>query len=174
MIESDSMREILRLKQELMDGNYDQAVTLVSKLQTMFVDDRLNLLANFLSLAISRLIVIQVVPDYLYISHVYELRNSLIEIKNKNRMSIEEESFYVDLDNWQQLYEDAVPWALLLAVETTEVLDDISPQDLEQLIDFQLLKKDTLKLVRATYTFNPLEIDSYLRSLWSERQIHRY
>ena len=40
MIESDSMREILRLKQELMDGNYDQAIKLVSSLQTMYFDDR--------------------------------------------------------------------------------------------------------------------------------------
>ena len=40
------MREILRLKQELMDGNYDRAIKLVSQLQTMCLDDRINLLCS--------------------------------------------------------------------------------------------------------------------------------
>lgn len=165
------MREILRLKQELMDGNYDQAVTLVSKLQTMFLDDRLNLLSNFLSLAISRLIVVQVNTEYVYLSNLYELRNALIKIKNKNRSA---DSFYVEVDDWQQLYEDALPWALLLAVETIELLSDLDVEELRERIDFDPLKESTLELVRLTYTFNAIEIDNYLRSLWSDRNLYRY
>ena len=162
MIESNSMREILRLKQELMDGNYDQAIKLVNELQTMCFDDRINLLSNFLSLAISRLIVVQVNAEYVYLSNLHELRNALIEIKNKNRQG--RDSFYVKVEDWQQIYEDAVPWALLLAVETTEILDNTDVEDLKGQIDFGRLKEETLKLVRSTYTLDALEIDSYLRS----------
>jgi len=172
MIESNSMQEILRLKQELMDGNYDQAIKLVSSLQTMYFDDRISLLSNFLSLAISRLIVVRVNTEYVYLSNLHELRNALIEIKNKNRQG--RDSFYVKVDDWQQLYEDAVPWALLLAVETTEILDNTDVEDLKGQIDFRRLKEETLKLVRSTYTLDALEIDAYLRSLWLDRQIHRY
>ena len=172
MIESDSMRQILRLKQELMDGNYDQAIKLVSSLQTMYFDDRINMLSNFLSLAISRLIVVGVNTEHVYLSNLHELRNALIEIKNKNRHS--KDSFYVNVDDWQQLYEDAVPWALLLAVETTEILDNTDIEDLKGQIDFGRLKEETLKLVRSTYTLDALEIDAYLRERWLDRQIHRY
>ncbi|MGL5942340.1 MAG: hypothetical protein ACRC2S_18580 [Waterburya sp.] len=98
----------------------------------------------------------------------------MIEIKNKNRMGMENSSFYVEVDGWQQLYEDAVPWGLLLAVETTEILDNTNPEDLKEMIDFEQLKDETLKLVRLTYTFDALEIDGYLRSLWSERELERY
>ena len=172
MIESDSMREILRLKQELMDGNYDRAIKLVTELQTMCLDDRINMLSNFLSLAISRLIVVQVNPEYVYLSNIYELRNALIEIKNKNRQG--RDSFYVKVEDWLTIYENAVPWALLLAVETTEILDNTDVQDLQEQVDFERLKKETLMLVRLTYTFDDLEIHEYLRSRWLDRQIHHY
>ena len=172
MIESDSMREILRLKQELMDGNYDRAIKLVTKLQTMCLDDRINLLSNFLSLAISRLIVVQINTEHIYLSTIHELRNALIEVKNKNRQG--KNSFYIKVNDWQQLYEDALPWALLLAVETIELLDDLSVDELRERINFELLEEETLKLVRLTYTFNALEIDNYLRSNWSGRTLYRY
>ena len=53
MIEFDSMREILRLREELMDGNVTEAIKLVSLLQTMCRQDRLDLIEGFLALAIS-------------------------------------------------------------------------------------------------------------------------
>jgi len=64
--------------------------------------------------------------------------------------------------------------ALLLAVETTEILDNTDVEDLKEQIDFERLKEETLKLVRLTYTFDALEIDAYLRSRWLDRKIYRY
>lgn len=110
--------------------------------------------------------------EYVYLSNLYELRNALIEIKNKNRQG--RDSFYVGVDDWLTLYEDAVPWALLLAVETTEILDNTNVEDLKEQIDFEQLKEETLMLVRLTYTFDALEIDAYLRSHWLDRQVYRY
>ena len=172
MIESDDLREILRLKLELMDGNYDRAIKLITQLQKMCFDNQINLLSNELSLAISRLIVVQVNTEYVYLSNLYELRNALIEIQNKNRQG--RDSFYVKVKDWLTIYEDALPWALLLAVETTEILDNTDIGDLKEQIDFKGLKEETLMLVRLTYTFDALEIDAYLRSCWLDRQIHRY
>ncbi|MGL6343311.1 MAG: hypothetical protein ACRC80_29755 [Waterburya sp.] len=171
MIEFDSMREILRLKEELMDGNFQEAIKLVSQLQAMCRQDRLDIIENFLALAISRLIVIQINTEQIYMSHLYELRNSLIEIQKKNRWG--ETLFYIEADNWQSVYEKAVPWGLLIAVETTEILDGTDPEELERIIDFNQLKDETFKLIRLTYSFDIYELDKYLRSNWLDRQMYR-
>ena len=84
------------------------------------------------------------------------------------------DSFYVKVEDWFTVYEDAVPWALLLAVETTEILDNTDVEDLKEQIDFEQLKEETLMLVRLTYTFDDLEIHDYLRSRWLNRQIYYY
>ena len=171
MIEFDSMREILRLKDELMDGNFTEAITLVSQLSAMCRQDRLDLIENFLALAISRLIVIQLDSEQINLSHLYELRNALIEIQKKNRLG--EDSFYVEADRWQSIYESAVPWGLLIAVETAEILDGTDPEELKRIIDFDELKKEALRLIRLTYSFEIYELDKYLRSNWLDRQMYR-
>ena len=171
MIEFDSMREILRLRNELMDGNVTEAIKLVSQLQTMCRQDRLDLIENFLALAISRLIVIQLDRERINMSHLYELRNALIEIQKKNRLG--ETDFYIEADSWQSVYERAVPWGLLIAVETAEILDGTEPEELEKIIDFDELKSEALRLIRLTYSFNIYELDKYLRSLWLDCQMYR-
>ena len=89
------MNEILALKQELLEGNFTQALRLTTELETMARQDKINALENFLALLVSRLIVIQVVDD-IYQSYIFDLRNSLIEIQQRNRL---ENSFYVEIDN---------------------------------------------------------------------------
>ena len=171
MIEFDSMREILRLRGELMEGNVTEAIKLVSQLNTMCRQDRLDLIENFLALAISRLIVIQLDRERINMSHLYELRNALIEIQKKNRLS--QTDFYIEADKWQSVYERAVPWGLLIAVETAEILDGTEPEELKTRIDFDELKDEAFKLIRLTYSFNIYELDKYLRSHWLQRQMYR-
>ena len=89
------MNEILALKQKLLEGNFTQALRLTTELETMARQDKINALENFLALLVSRLIVIQVVDD-IYQSYIFDLRNSLIEIQQRNRL---ENSFYVEIDN---------------------------------------------------------------------------
>ena len=154
-----------------MDGNVTEAIKLVSQLQTMCRQDRLDLIENFLALAISRLIVIQLDRERINMSHLYELRNALIEIQKKNRLG--ETDFYIEADSWQSVYERAVPWGLLIAVETAEILDGTEPEELEKIIDFDELKSEALRLIRLTYSFNIYELDKYLRSLWLDCQMYR-
>lgn len=154
-----------------MEGNVTEAIKLVSQLSAMCRQDRLDLIENFLALAISRLIVIQINRERINMSHLYELRNALIEIKMKNRLG--EDSFYIEADSWQPVYEKAVSWGLLIAVETAEILDGTEPEELERIIDFDELKDDALRLIRLTYSFEIYELDKYLRSLWLDRQMYR-
>ena len=171
MIEFDAMREILRLKQEIMDGNSTEAIKLASLLCTMCRQDRLDLIENFLSLAISRLIVIQINREQINMTHLQELQNALIEIQKKNRLG--ETLFYVEADEWESIYERAVPWGLLIALETAEILDGTELEELEAIIDFKELKNETHKLIRLTYNFNIYEIHKYLYSNWLDRQMYR-
>ena len=164
------MREILDLKQELLEGNFPEALRLTTELETMARQDKINALEDFLALLVSRLIVIQVMDD-IYQSYVNDLRNSLIEIQQRNRLGVR---FYIEAERWQTHYENVVPYAILIAVETTELLDGTNVEQLRELIDNELLQADTLKLIRLTYSLDAYEIDRYLRSLWSDRQIYLY
>ena len=164
------MNEILAFKQELLNGNFAEALRFTTELETMARQDKINALENFLALLISRLIVIQVIDD-IYQSYVNDMRNSLIEIQQRNRLG---DSFYIEAEDWQSHYENVVPYAILIAVETTELIEGTDVEQLKETIDYKLLRADTLKLLRLTYSLNAYEIDRYLRSLWSERQIYLY
>lgn len=153
-----------------MDGNTTEAIKLANLLCTMCRQDRLDLIENFLSLAISRLIVIQINREQIYMTHLQELQNALIEIKKKNRLG---DSFYIDDDKWQPVYEQAVPWGMLIALETAEILDGMKLEELEASIDFEELKNETHKLIRLTYNFKISEIHKYLHENWLDRQIYR-
>lgn len=164
------MREILDLKQELLEGNFPEALRLTTELETMARQDKINALENFLALLISRLIVIQVIND-IYQSYINDLRNSLIEIQQRNRLG---DSFYLEAEDWQPYYENVVPYAILISVETTELIEGTDVEQLKETIDYELLLADTLKLIRLTYFLDAYEIDRYLRSLWSDRQTYLY
>lgn len=164
------MKEILDLKQELLKGNFSEALRLTTELETMARQDKINALENFLVLLISRLIVMQVVDD-VYQSYINDIRNSLIEIQQRNRLG---DSFYIKVDLWQSHYENVVPYAILVAVETTELIDDTNVEQLKEKVDYEVLRNDTFKLIRTTYSLDAYEIDRYLRSLWSDRQIYLY
>jgi hypothetical protein len=164
------MREILNLKQELLEGNFPEALRLTTELETMARQDKINALENFLALMISRLIAIQVIDD-IYRSSINDIRKSLIEIQQRNRLR---DSFYIEANLWETHYENVVPYAILIAVETTELIEGANIEQLKETIDYELLRTDTLTLIRTTYSMDAYEIDRYLLSLWSDRQIYLY
>lgn len=165
------MNEILALKQELLEGNFDEAIKLITELETMSRQDKVNAIENFLALMVSRLIVIQVATDYLFQSHINDIRNCLIEIQQRNRLG---GNFFISEDNWLNHYQNVVPYAILIAAETTELWDDeIDPEQLQSMLDFEKLNSETFKLIRLIYNLNILELDKYLRSNWSDRQMYR-
>ena len=161
------MNEILDLKQFLLEGNFSEAMKLITELETMARQDKVNAIETFLAILISRLIVIQVIDD-IYRSYVNDIRNSLIEIQLRNRLG---DSFYIEKRLWQSHYENVVPYAVLIAAETTELLEEFDVEKLREIVDYQLLKADTLELINATLSMNVFEIDSHLRSLWPGRRV---
>lgn len=91
------MNEILALKQELLSGNFSEAIKLTVELETMSRQDKINAIEDFLALMVSRLIVIQLRNDYVFLSHVDDIRNCLIEIQKRNRLG---NSFFIPENDW--------------------------------------------------------------------------
>lgn len=63
------MNEILALKQELLEGNFNEALRLTVELETMSRQDKINAIENFSVVMVSRLITIQA-ADYLFLSYI--------------------------------------------------------------------------------------------------------
>ena len=163
------MKEILVLKRELLEGNFDEAIRLTTELETMSRQDKINAIENFLALMVSRLIVIQMASDYLFLSHLNDIRNCLIEIQQRNRLG---QSVFIQRHNWADTYDRVMPYAILIAAETTELWEDeISPQQLQETIDFNGLKFEALKLLNFIYHHSVLDIDRTVKNNWSHRQI---
>lgn len=165
------MKEILDLKQELLMGNFDEAIKLTTELETIAYQDKLNAIKSFLTLIVSRLILLQV-GKYIYMSNIYEIRNSLLEIQLRNRLG---DGFYIQGDScWQKLIEQSIPWALLIAAEETELREEMDVSQLKEVVDYKLLQVEALSIIRLIFSLDAYGLDQYLRSRWINKQLIRY
>lgn len=154
------MQEILDLKQQLLLGNFDEAIDITIELETMARQDKINALNNYLASILNRLIVIQL-SERISTDNIIEIRNSLLCIQQRNQLG---ERFYIEDDrNWQALIDSCFPLALLTASENQDLEADMSVEQLKDKVDCQLLQTEALLLVRLTYTLNAYQIDKYLR-----------
>lgn len=166
------MEEILRLKQQLLRGNYEYAIKIVAELEMISRQDKLNSLETFLLIIISHLIAIQISSEgTVYMSNVNQIQTSLLEIQERNRLI---DSYYIKADGWQKHFENKKSRAVLLALQTEEICNDMTLEQLQQSIDFELLLQETLELVGLTYSKDAYEITQYLRDKWGEQGFHFY
>ena len=170
------MQEIIDLKQQLLLGNFDEAIDITIQIEAMAHQDKINAISKLMALILKRLIIIQV-SDRISPIGITEVRNSLIYIQQQNQLGDLMENancsrFYVEEDSkWLQLIEKSYPTAILNASENEELSDRFSVEQLKSQVDKQLLKTEALLLIRLTYTFNAYEIDKYIRSHWKQKQI---
>ena len=165
------MKEILDLKQELLMGNFDEAIKLTTELETIAYQDKLNAIKSFLTLIISRLMLVQV-GEYIYMSNIYEIRNSLLEIQQRNRLG---DGFYISEDaGWQKLIEQSTPWALLIAAEETELREEMDVSQLKEAVDYKFLQTEALSLIRLIFSLDAYDLDQYLRGRWIDKRLVRY
>ena len=170
------MQEIIDLKQQLLLGNFDEAIDITIEIEAMARQDKINAIGNLTVIVLTRLIIIQI-SDRLTSDDITAIRNSLIHIQQQNRLcnpsdDAKSSSFYIENDDeWLQLIEMAYPTAILNASENKELQNRISIEQLKNHADRQLLQTEALLLIRLTYTFNAYEIDKYVRSHYSQKQI---
>ena len=102
------MQEILDLKQQLLLGNFDEAIDITIELETMARQDKINALSNHLTSILSRLIIIQV-SDRISPASIIDIRNSLLSIQQRNQLG---DRFYIEDDSqWRSLIECSFPIA---------------------------------------------------------------
>ena len=162
------MKEILELKQQILLGNFNESYDLVTEIETMARQSKIDTIENTLTFAVSCLMLIQI-QDRIHKSTIYEIRNSLLKIQQYNRL---DNSYFLESErDWETIFDRCIPLALLLAVEKEEIGDFIDVEELKRKVDFKCLQIETLSLLRLMYSLNAYEIDRYLGLYWKERQI---
>ena len=162
------MQEILDLKQQLLLGNFDKAIDRAIELETMVRQDKINVINNYLTFILSKLIIIQL-SDRISLNHIIEIRNALLQIQQRNRLS---NRWYIEQDSqWLSLIGRSFSLALLIAAEDRELQDRLSVEEVRNKVDSQFLRIEALLLIRLTYDLNAQQIDRYLRFRWRETTV---
>ena len=130
------MEEILELKEKLYQGDVQAAIAICDELETMGRQDKINTLESFLVILIVQLIKIQV-ENRVTASWIESIRNSLLEIKDRNRLG--KKSHYVKQGLWSEHYENKQYRAIIKA--SKEVAGGMEIKDLKAQIDNERLKK---------------------------------
>ncbi|MDJ0742410.1 MAG: DUF29 family protein [Xenococcaceae cyanobacterium MO_167.B27] len=152
------MEELLQLKNCLLARNYEEAILIVEELETMSRQDKINTLESYLTVLLIHLIKIQV-EKRVTKSWLVSLRNSIYEIKRRNRLG--KKSHYIKQGEWLEHFNEVISEAIVDASQ--EVFGGINPPKLRIKIDFPLLQAQTLELLDLTYSDkNSEEIKEYL------------
>lgn len=92
------MEEILKLKENLLNNNIQDALLLVDQLEEMGRQDKINTLESFLVILLVHLIKIQV--ERTTNTWLNSITNSLLEIQVRNKLG--KKSYYIKPDNWHE------------------------------------------------------------------------
>ncbi len=152
------MEELLQLKNCLLARNYEEAILIVEELETMSRQDKINTLESYLTVLLINLIKIQV-EKRVTKSWLVSLRNSIYEIKRRNRLG--KKSHYIKQGEWLEHFNEVISEAIVDASQ--EVFGGINPPKLRIKIDFPLLQAQTLELLDLTYSDkNSEDIKEYI------------
>lgn len=149
------MKEILELKQCLLNHQYERAINIVEELEQMGRQDKINNLESFLVILLIHLIKIQV-EKRVTRSWRSSIFNSLREIQKRNKLG--KKSQYIKPNQWQSHFADVYPDAIFKAAD--EAFGGIEINELKSLINLSLLQKITLELLESTYV---LDVDSLVQ-----------
>jgi hypothetical protein len=147
------MEEIIELKQSIISHNWEKSLAIIEELEEMGRQDKINNLQSFLVILLIDLIKIQV-EKRVTTSWRNSIINSLLEIQNRNHLG--KKSHYIKQNNWEDSFQQSLPIALIKASQ--EVFGGIDLDELINLIDKQMLKDRTFKLLNETYKSDPLQI----------------
>jgi len=105
-------------------------IAICDELETMGRQDKINTLESFLVVLIIHLIKIQV-KNRVTASWIESIRNSLLEIKDRNKLG--KKSFYLKTDDWSESFDNKLYRAIVKA--SKEVAGGIEIKQLKALIN---------------------------------------
>jgi Domain of unknown function DUF29 len=159
-------QELIDLRNSILEGRYDDALELVDELEGMSKQAILRNIQSFLDRIMIHLIKNQV-EQRLTNSWVASISNSIVQIKRLN-LKDNKTSYYVKVDEWEPLLEEAIAAAIRPA--SIEVLNGrLKPSQLSERLDKTHLIATALPLIALTYEHSastlPDIIDEYLIQL---------
>ncbi len=159
-------QELTDLKTSIIEGRYQDALAIVDELEGMSKKAILRNIQSFLKILMIHLIKNQV-QQRLTNSWAASIQNSLEEINTLNRKD-NKTSYYINVDEWQPLLEEAIEAAIRPA--SLEIYNkSINRSKFAAELDQTQLIATATKLLDLTYSYSakelPAIIDEYLSQL---------
>ncbi len=153
------MEEIIELKQSIISHDWEKSLAIIEELEEMGRQDKINNLQSFLVILLIHLIKVQV-EKRVTTSWRNSIINSLLEIQKRNHLG--KKSHYIKQNDWEDSFQQSLPIALIKASQ--EVFGGIDLDELISLIDQQMLRDKTFKLLNETYKSDPLQIFALIKN----------
>jgi hypothetical protein len=161
------MEEIIELKQSIINHDWEKSLAIIEELEEMGRQDKINNLQSFLVILLVHLIKIQV-EKRVTKSWRNSIVNSLLEIQKRNHLG--KKSHYIKQNDWTDSFQEALPRALIKASQ--EIFDCIDLDELLDLLDEEMLKNTTFKLLNETYKSEPLQIFNLVKNSFKITEIN--
>ena len=159
-------QELIELRQSILEGRYDDALSIIDDLEDMGKQAILRRIEAFLVRLYIHLIKNQI-EQRLTNSWIASISDSIIQIAKLN-IKDNKKSSYIKVDDWQEYLEEALVMAIRPA--SAEIFDcTLKSSQVVQRLNQETLLDVAQKLLHLTYTYNPKElphiIDDHLAQL---------
>ncbi|MFB2969461.1 DUF29 family protein [Aerosakkonema sp. BLCC-F183] len=156
-------QELIDLRNSILEGRYDDALSIVDELEGMSKQAVLRNIKSFLKRMLIHLIKNQI-EQRLTNSWVASISDSIRQIQDLN-IKENKTSYYIKLDEWQLFLEESLADAIRPA--SAEVREGIyTPFQISQMIDREQIIASAKELIDLTYNYSGerllSEIDNYL------------
>jgi hypothetical protein len=159
-------QELIDLRNSILEQRYTDALAIVDELEEMSKQGILRNIESFLLRLMIHLIKNQV-EQRLTNSWAASIESSILEIKKLN-LKENKKSYYLNIDEWVEILEDAIDLAIRPA--SLEIMNGKLPrQQLSQMLNKPQLILTATELINLTYNYQirelPDSIDDYLGNL---------
>lgn len=153
-------QELTDLRNSILEGRYDDALSIVDELESMSKEDKINKITSYLVRIMIHLIKNQI-EQRLTNSWAASISDSLLQIKKTN-LKDNKTSYYIKQNEWQEMLEEAIEAAILPAsveVQGGTIKDDV----LAGMIDRYQLIYYAQNFLDLTYQYSAKELPAILR-----------
>ena len=154
-------QELIDLRTSILEGRYGDALAIVDELESMSKKEIIRKIKAFLKILLIHLLKNKV-EQRLTNSWAASIRNSILEIQELN-IKENKTSYYVNLDEWEELIEEVIEKAIADASE--EVMNGKYTRfQLSEMLDKTQILQIAIRLLNLTYTHSPKELPALIES----------
>ena len=158
-------QELMDLRTSILEERYDDALLIIDDLEGMSKQAILQKIESFLIRMLIHLIKNQI-EQRLTNSWAASIRGSIREIKKLN-LKDNKTSYYVKADEWEEMLEDVLEFAIGDA--SVEVMDGTyTPFQLEDMVDKNQLFLTAKSLLELTYSHSKRELASVINDYFTQ------